>query len=252
MILSIMGLIQYDSTLLDGLIPYLPNPSKFPAEYEHVELPTLDFEKIKTRICVECSDLELLYPDLDLMKIMIDNFGYTNQLTWQLLYNSCYYKYNPIWNKDGKIERTETETRNLHTSGESTVSGTQTNTGEGTITEQGEENGTHSNTNTNSVSAFNSTGFSDKERNTGEATDAISSSRTNTTNNSNSISASDTSSFNNNDTGTVERKYVDSERGNIGVTMTQEMLKKEREVVEFNIIKRIVEDFKKEFCLLVY
>ena len=247
-----MGLIQYDSTLLDGLIPYLPNPSKFPAEYEHVELPALDFEKIKTRICVECSDLELLYPDLDLMKIMIGNFGYTNQLTWQLLYNSCYYKYNPIWNKDGKIERTETETRNLHTSGESTVSGTQTNTGEGTITEQGAENGTHNNTNTNSVSAFNSSGFSDKERNTGEATDAISSSRTNTTNNSNSISASDTSSFNNNDTGTIERKYTDSERGNIGVTMTQEMLKKERETVEFNIIKRIVEDFKKEFCLLVY
>lgn len=252
MILSIMGLIQYDSAVLDGLIPYLPSPSKFPAEYEHVELPALDFEKIKTRICAECSDLELLYPDLDLMKIMIGNFGYTNQLTWQLLYNSCYYKYNPIWNKDGKIERTETETRDLHTTGGSEVSGTQTNTGEGTITEQGAENGTHNNTNTNSVSAFNSTGFSDKERNTGETTDTISSNRTNTTNNSNSISASDTSSFNNNDTGTIERKYVDIERGNIGVTMTQEMLKKEREVVEFNIIKRIVEDFKKEFCLLVY
>ena len=252
MILSIMGLIQYDSTVLDGLIPYLPNPTKFPLEYEHVELPTLDFEKIKTRICVECSDLELLYPDLDLMKIMIDNFGYTNQLTWQLLYNSCYYKYNPIWNKDGKIERTETETRDLHTSGNSEVSGTQSNTGEGTITEQGAENGTHNNTNTNSVSAFNSTGFSDRERNTGETTDTISSNRTNTTNNSNSISASDTSSFNNNDEGTIVRNYVYSERGNIGVTMTQDMLKKEREVVEFNIIKRIVEDFKKEFCLLVY
>lgn len=247
-----MGLMQYDSTILDGLRLYLPNPAQFPKEYEHVALPTLDFEKIKTRICAECSDLELLYPDADVMKIMIDNFGYTNELPWQLLYNSCYYKYNPIWNKDGNVERTETERRDLHTSGKSEVNGAQQHNGENSVTEHGEENGTHNSDSTVSVSAFNSDNFSDRDRTTGNNADNISSDRTSTTSSSNNVNSNDSSIFNNDDVGTIERKYSDREYGNIGVTMTQEMLKKEREVVEFNIIKRIVEDFKKEFCLLVY
>lgn len=247
-----MGLMQYDSTILDGLRLYIPNPSHFPQEYEHVALPTLDFEKIKTRICAECSDLELLYPDANVMKIMIDNFGYTNELPWQLLYNSCYYKYNPIWNKDGKIERTESETRDLHTSGKSEVNGTQQHTGEDSTSEQREENGTHNSDSTVSVSAFNSSDFSNRDRTTGNSTDSISSNGTNTSNSSNNIIANDSSMFNNDDVGTIERKYTDIEQGNIGVTMTQDMLEKERKIAEFNIIKRIVEDFKKEFCLLVY
>lgn len=247
-----MGLIQYDSTILDGLRLYLPNPNHFPKEYEHVNLPTLDFEKIKTRICAECSDLELIYPDADVMRIMIDNFGYTNELPWQLLYNSCFYKYNPIWNKDGVTEKTETEKRDLHTSGKSEVNGTQQHIGEDSVTSHREENGTHNNDTTVSVSAFNSSDFSNRDRTIGNNTDTISSDGTNTSSSNNNITASDSNIYNNDDVGTIERKYVDKEQGNIGVTMTQDMLIKEREVVEFNIIKRIVDDFKKEFCLLVY
>lgn len=247
-----MGLMQYDSTILDGLRLYIPNPSHFPQEYEHVALPTLDFEKIKTRICAECSDLELLYPDADVMKIMIDNFGYANELPWQLLYNSCYYKYNPIWNKDGHIERTESERRDLHTSGKSEVQGTRTHDGNDSSTESREENGTHNIDSTVSVSAFNSDGFSNRDRTIGNNTDTLSSNGNRTNSSSNSVNSSDSSVFNNDDVGTVERKYTDRERGNIGVTMTQDMLEKERKIAEFSIIKRIVEDFKKEFCLLVY
>ena len=247
-----MGLMQYDSTILDGLRLYIPNPSRFPQEYEHVTLPALDFEKIKTRICAECSDLELLYPDADVMKIMVDNFGYANELPWQLLYNSCYYKYNPIWNKDGRIERTETEQRDLHISGKSEVNGTQQHSGEGSVTETREENGTHNSDSTVSVSAFNSSEFSDRDRTVRNNTDSISSNGTSSSNSSNSVNSNDSSIFNNDDVGSIERKYSDKETGNIGVTMTQDMLKKERQIAEFSIIKRIVDDFKKEFCLLVY
>lgn len=40
--------------------------------------------------------------------------------------------------------------------------------------------------------------------------------------------------------------------GNIGVTTTQQMIEAQREVVLFNMIDTIVNDFKKRFCLMVY
>ena len=43
-----------------------------------------------------------------------------------------------------------------------------------------------------------------------------------------------------------------TESGNIGVTSTQSMIREEREVSDFSIYKVITQDFKEEFCLLVY
>ena len=40
--------------------------------------------------------------------------------------------------------------------------------------------------------------------------------------------------------------------GNIGVTATQDLINKEREVAVFNIYAEIVNSFKKRFCLMVY
>lgn len=42
------------------------------------------------------------------------------------------------------------------------------------------------------------------------------------------------------------------EQGNIGVTTTQQMIKEEREISEFNVIQYIIDDFQNEFCLQVY
>lgn len=58
------------------------------------------------------------------------------------------------------------------------------------------------------------------------------------------------------DTGTNEasRETVHTERrtGNIGVTMTQQMIEKEREIAVFSIYDVIIESFKENFCVLVY
>ena len=43
-----------------------------------------------------------------------------------------------------------------------------------------------------------------------------------------------------------------TEQGNIGVTSTQQLIKEEREVAEFNIYDRISEDFRNRFCIMVY
>lgn len=58
------------------------------------------------------------------------------------------------------------------------------------------------------------------------------------------------------DAGTSEasRETVHTERrtGNIGVTMTQQMIEKEREIAVFSIYDVIIESFKENFCVLVY
>ena len=40
--------------------------------------------------------------------------------------------------------------------------------------------------------------------------------------------------------------------GNIGVTMTQTMIREERSISEFDIYQYIIDDFKGRFCLLLY
>ena len=51
-----------------------------------------------------------------------------------------------------------------------------------------------------------------------------------------------------NDTGTITKTRY----GNIGTTMTQQMIESERKVADFSTYKVIAEDFKKEFCVMVY
>ena len=43
-----------------------------------------------------------------------------------------------------------------------------------------------------------------------------------------------------------------SRHGNIGVTTSQQMITQEREVAQFNLIELIINEFKEQFCLLVY
>ena len=48
------------------------------------------------------------------------------------------------------------------------------------------------------------------------------------------------------DTTTIRRT------GNIGVTASQDLIKKEREIADFSTIEFITKSFKERFCLLVY
>ena len=48
------------------------------------------------------------------------------------------------------------------------------------------------------------------------------------------------------------REYTQRRTGNIGVTATQELIQKEREVATFNMIEFITDSFKKRFCIMIY
>ena len=82
--------------------------------------------------------------------------------------------------------------------------------------------------NTDQVSAFNASDFENRARQDSTYNDNTSDTLT--------------------DGGTITK----TRKGNIGVTMTQQLIEAQRKVVEFNIIDYIVRSFKNRFCLQVY
>lgn len=85
-------------------------------------------------------------------------------------------------------------------------------------------------TRTDKRSAYDSTAFQNVEQST--------------------LDSDSTVSNNSTDTGTVERERT--EQGNIGLTSTQQLIKEEREIAEFNLYSFIIDEFKQRFCILVY
>lgn len=105
---------------------------------------------------------------------------------------------------------------------------------DGTITEtlqaadEGEGTNTGSVTSENQVSGYNVNSYSPESKNVTSPDTAWSESR----------SRGET--------------RIRTEKGNIGLTSTQQLIQEERTVSDFSIYDIITEDFKKEFCLLVY
>lgn len=68
------------------------------------------------------------------------------------------------------------------------------------------------------------------------------------------IAESESETVSNSGTTEASRETVHTERrtGNIGVTMTQQMIEKEREIAVFSIYDIVIESFKENFCVLVY
>lgn len=87
MLLSIMGLYEYDNNLFEGL-----------------QLPEgLSREAVINEILLQCAELEIMYPNIDIMKLAITTWSIANQYTWQKLYDTMVVEYNPIWNVDATV-----------------------------------------------------------------------------------------------------------------------------------------------------
>ena len=220
--MSVLGLYQWDNTLFSLLT--LPEG--------------LDKETLVDFILAECSDLEILYPNPEVLKGLIGVWSATEQYTWGKLYATMQLQYNPIDNYD----RTETRTLASQAAGNSTDGGTDTVTSADT----GSDSTTGSSTNINQVKAFDTAAntFTDKEKDTVSNSGSTTYGKTNT--NTTRYGHTNNNAFSKNDTENI-RAF-----GNIGVTTTQQMIEQERETAKFNIFQVILDEFKQRFCVLVY
>lgn len=186
--------------------------------FDRLVLPEgVDKDIIIENILSECAEVEVLYSDPEYMKYAIGVWSNKELPTWYRLLRTSELEYNPLYNVDA-TEYTK-ETRDLK----------QNETGVNT------SNDTSNSSNTHKVNGFNESGLTDAEKDEASGTNA----------------SSLNTNINKTDKGdiiTEHRRY-----GNIGVTMSQQLVKAELDLVpELNVINYIIDSFRNRFCLLVY
>lgn len=237
--LSILGLYQHDHSLFDNL--------QLPAEFT-----SDDRETLINNLLMECAEFECAYPAFDFCKAAIGFWSKARLHVWQKLYNTMFFEYNPIWNKDGTV----TETRTKEYSGEKagTVESSKEAESEKLDVHSliSNKSGNSDSTTEDKTAGFNSNDYVKKNKSTVEG----SWSESETTNDRNTITGTDSETGSTTESGTTSgeetEEYSRVEQGNIGVTSTQQLIKEEREVSMFEIDEVIINDFKKQFCILVY
>lgn len=218
--LSIFGLWTYDNTVLDGLTANLPT-----WEDEDEVVHTLDGDVLKDNILLEFGELEILYPDPDFCKMAITAWALKQKDVWQELFETMFYDYNPLENFYEISEWTDDFTHG-HKKDTDFTHGHK-------ITMDVDD------TTTNSVTGYNGTNFSDRDKTVFSNDDTETHSGKDTTNETNS--GVDKS---------VKKGYA---HGNKGVYVTsQSLIKDQREVAAFNMYDTIMQEFKERFCIMIY
>lgn len=218
--LSILGLYNYDNTIFDGF-----------------RVPEgMDKDNVIQNICFECAELGLVYPDPDIMKLLIAQWTSKDFNIWEKLFATENLDYNPIWNVDATIEEHETIEREKVNTLDRSVSGSENNS----ETMQDNLDGTT----TQSVAGYNSSDWQQHDKTDVDNGRHMTDTQANTS--TGREEAEDTE--NEDHTRDLETRRT----GNIGVTTTQQMIKEQREVVQFNTTDFITRSFKKRFCLLIY
>lgn len=276
--MSLLGLYNYDESLLDGLVESLPNKYGIPSGYtdSYYTDVTISPQTVVENLLVECAEFEILYSDFNALKRIIKIWSAKEKLVWQKMYNTICYKYNPIWNKDGRSTWTERQTGSG--TKKETEKGSKTTNANGTTNDEytstsatlNKTTGTGTNTRTGQdettgkVSAYDSTDFQNREKTNSTASENNSTESTENFMGNGKVTYAGTKTISNtgdetnnvsretSDNNTGETTHEQTETGNIGVTMTQQMISAEREIAVFNIIDFIINDFKERFCLLIY
>lgn len=248
MILSILTMTQYDPDIWEDAV--------FPAE--------IDRDDMIDRICLDCAELELLYSDPNILKYMIRNWCRTEQHIWQKLADTLDLQYNPIYNLDVTWEETRTpnltrtRTPNLHEYSSNNETSTRSPNLTETRTPNLTETESPADTNTESRIGFNDSTWNNYAKSTRSGTITTTDTGTDTTTTTGSETNRNTGSTTTTRSGTETELETGNEitstrrYGNQGVTMTQDMIAKEREIVQFSLYSYIMTSFKNRFCLLIY
>lgn len=185
----------------------------YPEIWDDFTVPDhVDRQTVIDSIIIGCAELELLYSDPDILKYIIGAWTRKELPVWQGLQETLEYKYNPIWNVEGS-ETTERTRHNLEDRKLKNVR-------------------TPELTNRVKVAGYNSEdpALRDEVEETGKDT--------------------------NDHSGTVdtdEKETTVYTRGmNLGVMTTQQLIREQRDLVQFTVAEFIFNSFKSNFCLMVY
>lgn len=225
---SLIGMFKFNETLFDGM---------------HVP-PNMHKETLVNNILLDCGELEVLYSDWDFLKFAITQWSEKRGPVWDKLEETFHYDYVPIEN----YNRNESE--NLRESYQHTINHQMNRTEGDTKNSDSTGNTTNSggDLNTHSIAAYNAPSLvandSDK-MDYGGISDVTG--HVTTTDAFNAEQAdSDTKQHG------VKNDNYRHMWGNIGVTTTQEMIQEERDLDQYSLMEQIIDEFRQRFCILVY
>ena len=306
--LTLAGLFNYDNTIFDDMaLPVRPTPAMMGIlDEQFIDDAMLPFVEINKetligKICLDSSGLSVMHMNAATMKMAIKLWSKSQLPSWQALYNTLFFKYNPLWNKDAfhteNVNREGTKKGENATSSigryETEMANNDRNTGYVRGFDQGNvdimvstaypdmpqirstdmvddrlktiENDTSANSTLRSihteavsinsvanpnpnldVSVNNNTGPDNILKFTPGTVDDVASVQHGGGTNSSGRTGSLTEA----EAGTEQITWT--EHGNIGVTMTQELIEKARNLALFNLYDVITKSFIKKFCIMVY
>ena len=169
-----------------------------PTLFDDLVLPDeLDHDDLVDNLLMEYAGMEVIYPDPDFMKEAIGKWSRIRLHTWNRYQAVLYEDYEPFINIKRDELRTIEQQRDLTSSG----------------------------SNTDLVSAWNETSFTNRGQTIGESTDG----------------------------GTIMTTEHFHVEGDSAITDAQDVLRKEMEVrIRYDLYRMILDDFKHRFILMVY
>lgn len=194
--------------------------------FKNMVIPeNVDRKVLIDTIIYDNAELGLIYADHEVMTDLIGVWSKSELDIWDRLNKAFNEEYNPLWN----VDEDTTETRNINREGNDTRNDNR-NIG---------FNGTNSSDTVNKKAGYNSNVLENDN-----------SSNTN-------IKDNNTTTDNLKSTGTNKENIIEvfnrKRGGNIGVTMSQQLLEAELETrPKLNIYKYISNSFKERFCLMIY
>lgn len=222
--LSIRGLWNWDRRILDGL-----------------QVPEgINREDVINTILSEAAELEVIYPDWEVMYHEIETWSRTMQYTWTRWLMSVEAEYNPIHNYDRTEHHKENEHRSLKL-----VDQYEPNLQETERITPGIQETQQSGT-TLSRNAYDTLQLTPAENTTTDTTVSR--------NGKDEVYRGYGGHSRNrrDDDGDIDHTREIHSEGNIGVTSTQKMLSEEREVAKFNLVREIAKSFMNRFCIMVW
>lgn len=211
-------------------------------------------------ILINTAELEFIFPNPKFAEIAISAWAQVNDVRFTELYNTTtdafYNSFEPLENYNMEETTTQEDTTtgtDTHThSGGTTNEDSITTNDTGTVSDSG--NASRDGTTTHKVSAFNSKALADAHSDT----DNFSTTSTNTRTDNLSHTTTEEHTFKDTQkldicrSDILNRTITLSRHGNIGVTTSQQMAQSQRDLVMFDFNKYICDEFKNEFCILLY
>ena len=230
--MSILGLYNYDPNIFELL--HLPD--------------SVQKQTIIDLIISEAAELEILYPNPDILRVIIGAWSNSRQNAWARIAAALDAEYNPIENSDRYEDHLEDYTRDLKESDNYTRDLKESDNYTRNLTDSGNNNSSGSTQ--NSRTGYNSgdlqvTGSSRSEDHSDDT-------RSYTGSDDRNKGYTGGDNRNKGYTGGDTRHTVIHTHGNIGVTSNQQMVQAELELRQTDIYSIIVNEFIDKFCIGVY